>query len=198
MDTRQSTSPLTCALAVLAASAWVLCTAVPMTAAPAPVHAVVDAGKTFAPLNPNLYGMFIEHAGGLVYRGMWAEMLDDRKFYNPVTTVDAAAAARGRGGRGGRGGFGGAPRPWVPVGPAESITMDTQHAYVGDHSPAIALSSSERRGIRQAGLALMQGKNYTGRVVLAGDPAAQVTVSLIWGTGAADRRRVPSGLHIAV
>jgi len=49
---------------------------------------VIDASQTFAPINPNLYGMFIEHAGGLVYRGMWAEMIDDRKFYNPIKPED--------------------------------------------------------------------------------------------------------------
>ena len=63
-------------------------------------------------------------------------------------------------------------------------------AYVGDHSPAIALSPTESRGIRQAGLTLIRDKAYTGRIVLAGDPAAQVSVSLMWGTGATDRQTV--------
>ena len=51
--------------------------------------------------------------------------------------------------------------------------MDAQHAYVGDHSPAITLSANEPRGIRQAGLTLLPDKAYTGRIVLAGDPAAR-------------------------
>jgi alpha-N-arabinofuranosidase len=164
MNTRQSTSSTTCTLAILAASTWALYAATPVpaaTTAPTSVNAIIDAGKTFAPINPNLYGMFIEHAGGLVYRSMWAEMIDDRKFYYPVTAQDAAQAGSGQpGARGGRGGFGGTPRRGSPVGPAESITLDTRHAYAGDHSPAIALSSGEPRGIRQAGLTLMQGKDY--------------------------------------
>ncbi len=85
MNTADSISRVTRALAILAASASALRAAAPAaaaTSAPAPVNAVIDAGKTFAPINPNLYGMFIEHAGGLVYRGMWAEMIDDRKFFN--------------------------------------------------------------------------------------------------------------------
>jgi len=75
--------------------------------APAPlVTAVVDAGKTSAPINPDLYGMFIEHAGGLVYRGLWAELIDDRKFFNPITNdaTEAQPAPRGP--------FGGPPRPF--------------------------------------------------------------------------------------
>ena len=30
--------------------------------------------------------MFIEHIGSLIYRSLWSEMLDDRKFYFPITS----------------------------------------------------------------------------------------------------------------
>ncbi len=190
MNTRPSTSRLTRRLAVFAVCAGTSLVARPACAdaeTPAPVAAVVDAGKTSAPINLNLYGMFIEHAGSLVYRGMWAEMLDDRKFYNPITdqVEDPAAQARAR-----RGPFGGPPRRWTPVGPGESITMDAQHAYVGDHSPAIALDASEPRGIQQAGLGLRHETSYVGRIVLAGDAGVRASVSLIWGPGATDRETV--------
>jgi alpha-N-arabinofuranosidase len=155
------------------------------TSTPTPVSAVVNAGKTYAPINPDLYGMFIEHAGGLVYRAMWAEMIDDRKFYNPVA-VQGAEPADQRGAR--RGPFGGPPRRWVAVGPPEAITMEAEHAFTGDHSPAIALDANEKRGLRQAGLSLLRDKAYVGRVVLAGDPAARASVSLVWGKGDTDRQ----------
>lgn len=159
--------------------------------APKPINAVIDAGKTFAPINPNLYGMFIEHAGGLVYSGMWSEMISDRKFYHPIAAQGPAPADRNEatGQPGSRRGFGVSPR-WNPVGPAESITMDIRHVFVGDHSPAIALSPTEPRGVRQAGLSLLRDKTYTGRIVLAGDPAARVSVSLVWGSGNQDRHTV--------
>jgi alpha-N-arabinofuranosidase len=188
MNTRKWKINFICFMAILIASMWALHTAVSVSAvatAPASINAVIDAGKTFAPINPNIYGMFIEHAGSLVYRGMWAEMIDDRKFYNPITAQGAAMAGRVRGGRGR---FGGAPRRWIPVGPDEFVTMDTRHACAGDHSPAITLNSNEPRGIRQAGLTLMRDKSYTGRIVLAGDPVAQVSVSLVWGNGETDRQ----------
>jgi len=188
MNTRQWKVRLTCFTAFLTAGILALHAAATVSAAttaPTSVNAVINAGKTFAPINPNLYGMFIEHAGSLVYRSMWAEMIDDRKFYNPITSQDTAPPGRARGGRGR---FGGAPRRWISVGPAESVTMDTRHAYVGAHSPTVALNPTESRGIRQAGLTLMRDKAYTGRIILAGDPAAQVSVSLLWGTGAADRQ----------
>jgi alpha-N-arabinofuranosidase len=188
MNTRQAIPGVTRILCMIAASACALPAARPASAAtgtPTPVSAVIDAGKTYAPINPNLYGMFIEHAGGLVYRAMWAEMLDDRKFFNPVQ-AEGAEATEQRGAR--RGPFGGPPRRWVAVGPAGAITMDARHVFTGDHSPAIALDASETRGLRQAGLGLLGDKAYVGRVVLAGDPAARVSVSLVWGKGATDRQ----------
>ena len=47
------------------------------------ITATIDAAKTGAPISPYLYGQFIEHIGDLVNRSVWAEMLDDRKFYHP-------------------------------------------------------------------------------------------------------------------
>jgi len=41
---------------------------------------VVDTARAGAPLNPYLYGQFIEHAGRCIHDGIWAEMLQDRKF----------------------------------------------------------------------------------------------------------------------
>jgi len=192
MNTRKWNIRFTCFAAILTASMWILRAVAPVSAAtPTPVSAVIDASKTFAPINPNLYGMFIEHAGGLVYNGMWAEMIGDRKFYHPITAKDAPAAERSgtRRSPGDRRGFG-VSRRWNPVGPAESVTMDTKYAYVGDHSPAVALNITESRGIRQAGLTLMCDKVYTSRIVLAGDPSARVFVSLVWGANATDRQTV--------
>jgi alpha-L-arabinofuranosidase len=191
MNHQRSISRATRALGILAGFVCALRVAPPVVAAAAatPVNAVVDAGKTSTPINPNLYGMFIEHAGGLVYRGMWAELIDDRKFFNPIT----AEAPEQQGPRRGGGMFGGPPRRWTPVGPVASITMDAQHAFVGDHSPAIALSSAESRGIRQKGLSLLRDKSYVGRIFLAGDPAAQVSVTLVWGAGATVRQTLTVG-----
>jgi alpha-N-arabinofuranosidase len=183
MNTRQLKVRFSCFTTILTAGILILHVATTVIAA-TPVNAVIDADKTFAPINPNLYGMFIEHIGGLVYRSMWAEMIDDRKFYNPITSQDVPPAGRTRGR------FGGAPRRWIPIGPAESVTMDARHAYAGDHSPAIALNPTEPRGIHQAGLILMRDKAYTGRIVLAGDASAKITVSLIWGNEETGRQTV--------
>ncbi|MGH8287430.1 MAG: hypothetical protein ACREV7_00165 [Steroidobacteraceae bacterium] len=50
---------------------------------PRPIVARIDTVRAGAPISPYEYGMFIEHIGGLVFRSLWSEMLDDRKFYYP-------------------------------------------------------------------------------------------------------------------
>ena len=141
------------------------------------IQAVIDASKVGAPINPLIFGGYMEPATTSV----WAEMLTDRKFANPVT--DAAPPpsnsffSRFMG------------TPFKPVGPAGSVVMDTVRPFVGKHSPRVtlggtALDSSGPRGIQQSKLRLGKGKSYEGRVWLAGDPGAKVVVRLVWGTGA--------------
>lgn len=148
------------------------------------VEVTVDAGRTSAPISNNVYGQFVEHIGNLMNNGLWAEMLDDRKFYNPIPAPPAQPAT----GRAARNRL----RPWTPVGPASAVTMDKVHPYVGKQSPRVALSA-EPRGIEQSGLGLVAGRSYVGRVVLSGSPDAEVTISLVWGEGSSDRRAVAIG-----
>jgi alpha-L-arabinofuranosidase len=42
-----------------------------------PVSVTIDAGKTRAPITKYVYGQFIEHIGGIINNGIWAEILDD-------------------------------------------------------------------------------------------------------------------------
>src|SRR5271165_4635163 len=94
----------------------------------------IDAGRTGAPISPYLYGQFIEHIGDLINRSVWAEMLDDRKFYNDIHSKPSPPSA-GRGGEGAGRGGGGPGRgrvanQWRPIGPDESVAMDRQNPYV--------------------------------------------------------------------
>ncbi len=70
--------------------------------------------------------------------------------------------------------------------------MTEEDSYVGDHTPRITLpGDGQPGGLLQERLGLIDGKAYTGRIVLAGDPeAAPVEVSLVWGGGASDRDTV--------
>jgi alpha-N-arabinofuranosidase len=148
-----------------------------------PVHVSIDAAKTGPPISKYIYGQFLEHIGGLVNTNLWAEMLDDRKFYYPITSHPAPEPAGPSWRRT-------ALRHWMPVGADEFVTMDSDHPYVGEHSPMVKLSPTEAHGIQQAGLAVRKGRSYRGRAVLAGTPGTMVKISLIWGEAAAERETV--------
>ncbi len=144
-------------------------------------HAVVDAEQVRDTISPYIYGQFIEHLGRCIYGGIWAEMLEDRKFYYPVSDtyqpwekdqkpvwesgIYAPIVAS----------------PWKVIGPAGTVSMDTGHPYAGKHSPVIELPGDGlKTGIRQEGLALKKGAAYEGRLVLAAEPGAgPVTVRLV-------------------
>jgi alpha-L-arabinofuranosidase len=154
--------------------------------APQEVQVNIDARQTAQPVSPYEYGMFIEHIGSLIYRSLWSEMLDDRKFYFPIEPEEPQTAAAAQGG----------PfrnmqlRKWRPVGPAEAIVMDKNEPFVGVQSPRIELDASTPHGIRQSGIALVTGKKYTGQIWLRATPGTKVKVALVWGEGANFRQTV--------
>jgi len=123
----------------------------------------IDGDKTGRPMSQYIYGQFIEHLGRCIYQGIWAEMLEDRKFFWPVGEGES---------------------PWKTVGGPGLVKMDKTKPLTGAHTPRVTLSGKGPGGIIQEALALLGGKEYVGRVVLAGDPgAAPVHVSLVWGDG---------------
>ncbi|MBN2019360.1 MAG: glycoside hydrolase family 127 protein [Sedimentisphaerales bacterium] len=149
---------------------------------------IIDANRTAEPISKYIYGQFIEHLGRCIYGGMWAEMLEDRKFYYPITdnyqplgTADDAQRWKSR------------PykylkaSPWKVIGPAGTVTMDTNNPYVGQHMPVIHLSEDgNESGISQEGLAILKGKGYTGRIILAGDEdAGPIVVRIVPVSGEA-------------
>ncbi len=146
-----------------------------------PIQATIDASETGAPISKYIYGQFLEHIGGIVNNNIWAEMLDDRKFYFPINSHPPAEPSGPAWRRT-------VLRHWTPVGADEFVTMDTDRPYVGEHTPLVKLSSSEAHGIQQTGLVVRKGKSYTGRVVLEGALGTTVKVSLIWGNAAIDRQ----------
>ncbi|HVT27243.1 MAG TPA: hypothetical protein VHE81_04425, partial [Lacipirellulaceae bacterium] len=137
-----------------------------------PIHVTIDAAKTGAPINPFIYGQFIEHLGRCIYGGIWAEMLEDRKFYFPITdkydpyrglndTKFPVIAAS----------------PWEVLGPAGSVTMVKKNAFAGEQSAEIAAGS----GIRQNDLGLVAGKKYVGYVWARAPHAASfLTIHFNW------------------
>lgn len=149
------------------------------------IVANIDTVQTANPVSKYVFGMFIEHIGKTMYGPLWAEMLDDRKFYFPITSTDTSAASQRR-----RGFPGMEMRKWRPVGPDEDVLMDKEKPFVGDQSPRIQLDASIPHGIRQSGLALVKGKRYVGHVWLRGTPGSRVKVALIWSADREGRQTI--------
>jgi alpha-N-arabinofuranosidase len=147
------------------------------------VTMTVDTTKKGAPISPYMYGFFTELHEANNEGGFWAEMLGDRKFFNPVNSGKDREPSPGRR-RTTR-----APR-FRPLGPDEFVVMDRQKVYVGEHSPMVRLEAATPHGIQEAGLGVRKGRKYTGRVILAADPGAEVKVSLVWGPDPADRQTI--------
>jgi alpha-N-arabinofuranosidase len=148
----------------------------------APVELKLDITRTNTPISPFIYGQFIEHLGRCIYGGIWAEMLEDRKFYFPITAeyapykdlLDSAFPVVGA-------------SPWQIIGDAAAVTMAKEDAFVGRHSPRISAGA----GIRQRDLAFVAGKAYEGYVwakPLTG--RAELEIALVWGDGNAGREAV--------
>lgn len=150
------------------------------------VHATINVSKTGHPISKYVYGQFLEHIGGLVNDSLWAEMLDDRKFYDPIVSHPSSEpkgpAWRRR-----------ELRHWLPIGEEDQVIMDADHPFVGEHSPLVKLSANQARGIQQSGLAVRKGKSYTGRIWLAAAPETNVKVTLIWGDAPGDRQTIAVG-----
>src|SRR5947208_1399341 len=116
----------------LAAATLLAAAVLPARAAEAQDKLNVDASKSGAPISKYVYGQFVEHLGRSIYGGLWAEMLEDRKFARPVTDdynpFDLANDAYGK------------PAaftylknsPWKVIGPMGTVTMDKAGAYVGE------------------------------------------------------------------
>jgi len=133
----------------------------------------IDVANVGEPINPFIYGQFIEHLGKCIYGGIWSEMLEDRKFYYPVTfEFNPWGTADDPFWQTGDYQYLNAS-PWQVIGDEKTVSMDNKTPFVGEHSPKIQLKGDgSSAGIKQSGIEFISGKNYVGRIVLAGDPGS--------------------------
>jgi len=132
-----------------------------------------------------IYGQFIEHLGNCIYNGIWAEMIQDRKFYYPIKDeYNPWRYDEDPFWNAGKFRFMGAS-PWEVIGPKGMVMMDTVKPFTGKHSPKVILDSGkEERGIRQYEIALVKGRKYKGYIYLCGDKKAKpVIVRFVYSNG---------------
>ncbi len=105
----------------------------------------IDATKKGEAISPYIYGQFIEHLGRCIYGGIWAEMLEDRKFFD-------APGAEGS--------------PWFRFGDGV-VEMNKNDVFTGEHTPELMLGKSGGyAAIAQKNIAVAKGKKYQGYVWL--------------------------------
>ncbi|MFC1494511.1 alpha-L-arabinofuranosidase C-terminal domain-containing protein [Thermodesulfobacteriota bacterium] len=120
-------------------------------------------------INLFIYGQFIEHLGRCIYGGIWAEMLEDRKFYFPITEkyapyvnlTDTDYPVVGA-------------SPWEIVGDSSLVTMVEEDSFVGDHTPRLKKGAA----IRQNDLGVVSGKKYAGYIWLRPDSEGETRVKV--------------------
>src|SRR5215472_14859214 len=131
---RQSFLPITIGALVTA----LLATDVPaQDSGQAPTEITIDTSQTREPISPYIYGQFIEHLGRCIYGGIWAEMLEDRKFHFPIPAVGEDWRTTRQGAKVL------AASPWHVIGQAGNVAMVEKGAFSGKHSPHIRCSGNE-------------------------------------------------------
>jgi len=122
----------------------------------------INLSQKQSPLSKYVYGQFIEQMGNSIYGGIWAEMLQDRKFYFKPNSRNS---------------------PWKYSSQDSSqLRIDSLDAFTGKYSPVMIENSKANAILSQENLALKSGKKYEGRIVLAGNGVQRpIKVSLSWG-----------------
>jgi len=127
---------------------------------------VIHADSLRTPMSEYIYGQFIEHLGKCIYGGIWAEVIDDRKFYY----MPGEKAS-----------------PWKVSGDSSCLSR-SEHPYVGLNSPLVTTKPGVSCTLYQAGIGLLKDMDYTGSIVLSGNlSGGTVSVTLKWGNSASEK-----------
>ncbi len=117
------------------------------------------------PMQEYIYGQFIEHLGRCIYGGIWAEMLEDRKFYYAP---------------------GDSMSPWTICGKGTRLEMDIHYPYAGKHTPVI-MPGNAGGGLCQEQIGLKKGVACRGRIILrANQDISDIVLKLYWAPGTCD------------
>ncbi|MFC2090002.1 alpha-L-arabinofuranosidase C-terminal domain-containing protein [Bacteroidota bacterium] len=130
----------------------------------------INTSKTGEPIEEYIYGQFIEHLGKCIYGGIWAEMLEDRKFYYPITDEFNPWATD-------KDDFWNTGEytylngsPWEVIGPENTVEMDTRQPFCGDQAVRVNVpGGNEKAGIRQSRLEVLANRKLTAYVFVKGE-----------------------------
>jgi len=121
----------------------------------------IDVKETKEPMSQYIYGQFIEHLGRCIYGGIWAEMIEDRKFWYAPGERES---------------------PWRINGNKSQFYVDKTAPYVGNQTPVLSAGTAGSASLVQSGLGLKPNLDYNGHIVLKATPGINiVTITLLWG-----------------
>jgi len=107
-----------------------------------------------------IYGQFIEHLGRCIYGGIWAELIEDRKFWYVPGTRES---------------------PWNITGDKEFLSVDKKDPFTGAQTPVLSVNGNKKSILFQENLGLKENLDYTGRIILKATQGIQkVKITLKW------------------
>jgi alpha-L-arabinofuranosidase len=120
----------------------------------------INTGVKAEPMPVYIYGQFIEHLGRCIYGGIWAEMLEDRKFWYVPGTPES---------------------PWKLSGEKSMLSMDDKDPFTGAQTPVLLSDGTKKAILYQENLGLKENLEYNGRIVLRASGGIQkAVVTLKW------------------
>ncbi len=120
----------------------------------------IDLSKKGEQMPVYIYGQFIEHLGRCIYGGIWAEMLEDRKFWYVPGSRESV---------------------WRISGERDLLSMDSDSPFTGEHTPVLTSAGEKKAILLQENLGLKENLDYTGRIILkASGGIEKVLVTLKW------------------
>ncbi len=120
----------------------------------------IDLSATKEPMSKYIYGQFIEHLGRCIYGGIWAEMLEDRKFWYTPGEKES---------------------PWQVNGDKSMLSVNKVVSFAGEQTPVIEANTKGSVSLEQSGLGLKPNLDYNGHIVLKATPGIRfVKVTLRW------------------
>jgi alpha-N-arabinofuranosidase len=129
----------------------------------------IDISDQKQHISEYIYGQFIEHLGKCIYGGIWAEVINDRKFFYAPGKAES---------------------PWKLIGDTNCFKLSAA-PYVGKNTPQIITSDKQYCGIEQENIPLLKGIEYKGRIVIAGKlEKSTVKITLKWGEGNSEKQTI--------
>jgi len=120
----------------------------------------VNTAERSEPMPVYIYGQFIEHLGRCIYGGIWAEMLEDRKFWYVPGSRESA---------------------WKLQGENSMFSMETSNPFTGNQTPVLGCRDDVKAVMYQENLGLKENLDYNGRIVLKTlGKITKAVVSLKW------------------